>query len=505
MAARLPADPPVLPGYEAIELIGSGGYADVFLYRQARPERLVAVKVLVADALSDGAGASDFTAEANLMAKVSSHPYIVQVFQADIAPDGRPYLAMEYYPGPNYYDRARREQMAVAEVLRTGIQLSSAVETAHRAGIFHRDIKPANVLTSEFHRPGLTDFGIASAQGPGEDITEGVSIPWAPPEAFGATAPDVRGDVYSLAATIYTLLVGRSPFEVPSGDNSALSLIGRIDRNPLPSLGRADVPPSFERILSVAMSKDPSHRPASAAELARQLQSVESELKLAVTPLELAGEARSFRSRSTTEAEPDHDSTRIKQIKEFDAQPSALIRSTDDKSASSSPPPPRRREGLLASPVVEQTVTRAPQGGVSDVDRYAPPAIRRTYLWVGGAVAAAALVVGGSTLLRGSDDPAPAKPAAAEFAVNDDFDAPIATAPVPLAEVLGVAGDSTNTFTWSASSEAAGYIVTEINGGGPERINETTVNAPVECVEVAVVAESGLISAATRGCVGSDG
>lgn len=497
MPSRSPASPPSLPGFEPIELIGSGGYADVFLYKQQKPERLVAMKVLVPEAIASGSGAKDFTDEANLMAKVSAHPYIVQVFQADIAPDGRPFLAMEYYPGADFYHRAKREQMTVAEVLRTGIQLASAIETAHRANIFHRDIKPANVLTSEFHRPGLTDFGIASAQGPDDDIAEGLSIPWAPPEAFGDSATGARADVYSLAATLYTLLVGRSPFEIPGGDNSQLSLMSRVERNPVPSLGRADVPPSFERVLAVAMAKAPSHRPETAAEFGRQLQGVESELRLSVTPLELAGEAKSFRSR--TEAD-DEDTTRIKGVTELVAQPTNLIRSTG-QAPSVGVPPQRLREGILGEPEVDDTLARAPQAVSAELDDFEAPKINRASLWVGGVAATLALVVGATLLLggRGSEAPQPEEPT--DFAVNDGFDSPVAVAPPAVEAVVVVDNeDGSFTFSWIAPSDDLEFIVSEEGGTGPERIIETSIVSFAECVEVETVATSGLISAPTRGC-----
>ena len=152
----------------------------------------------------------------------------------------------------------------VEVVLRTVIQLACAVETAHRAGIIHRDIKPANVLVSQYGAPGLTDFGIAGRGGAAVDDDDdvGVSVPWAPPEVlFGQSNGDARADVYSLAATLWQLLVGRSPFEVPGGDNTAYALMPRIRANPAPSTGRADVPVSLERLLAQAMAKDPANRP----------------------------------------------------------------------------------------------------------------------------------------------------------------------------------------------------------------------------------------------------
>jgi serine/threonine protein kinase len=178
--------PPALPGYEPVRLLGSGGYSDVFLYDQVMPRRQVAIKVLVTHGLGD-AGRQQFNDEANAMAAVSTHPYIVTVFEAQVSSGGHPYLVMEFYPRPNFSVRARREKIPVAEVLRTGIRVASAVETAHRAGILHRDIKPPNILTSAYNLPGLTDFGIATSFTEGVEA-QGMSIPWSPPEILNSSA-----------------------------------------------------------------------------------------------------------------------------------------------------------------------------------------------------------------------------------------------------------------------------------------------------------------------------
>lgn len=498
MSKRAPATPPDLPGFTPIDVVGSGGYADVFLYEQTMPSRHVAVKVLVAGAVPSGAEGGLFTAEANLMARVSAHPYIVQVFQADISADGRPYLVMEYYPGPNYYDRAKREHMSVSEVLRTGVQLASAIETAHRAGIFHRDIKPANILTSEFHRPGLTDFGIASAQGPGGDTAEGVSIPWAPPESLGDATADSRGDVYSLAATLYTLLTGRSPFEIPGGDNRQLALIARIERSPVPSVGRADVPATLERVLAAAMAKDPAHRPGSAAELGRQLQGIESELKLSVTPLELADESRSVRARVDL---VDDDSTRVKGVAELHAQPDALISGVGG--APSKPPPlvQRRREGLLAEPEVSETVHRVAADSVAPIPEYVGHSVNKAYIYAGAALAVIALVVVAAVMLKASEDVSTAR-VIDESEVNTGFDSPIAVGPPSISELDGVDnGDGTFTFTWDAPAEGLEYAITQDGGvSGTVRIDETSFTGSVSCIEVESIGASGLVSSAFRGC-----
>jgi serine/threonine protein kinase len=325
--------PPKIPGLVFVQPLGSGGYADVFLYEQQSPRMPVAVKVLKPEGLTD-ALRQQFVEEADTMAALGDHPYIVQVFRSGTSDDGRPYLVMKYYPPPNLAMRARAERFSVEDVLRTGIQLSSAVETAHRAHITHRDIKPANVLISAYGAPGLTDFGIAGRGARDGDVEPeatddvGVSVPWAPPEVlYGQSNGDERSDVYSLAATLWQLLVGRSPFEVPGGDNSAYALMPRIRSTAPPATGRPDVPAGLERLLAQAMAKDPSHRPASALEFARALQAVEQQQRLGRTPIVVLDEQGHTTLVSQTQGSPtgrggdDEDRTRIKAPQTVVAQP----------------------------------------------------------------------------------------------------------------------------------------------------------------------------------------
>ncbi|MDV3219947.1 protein kinase domain-containing protein [Intrasporangium sp.] len=335
--------PPQIPGLVFVQPLGSGGYADVYLYEQQTPRMPVAVKVLKSDGLTD-ALRSQFVEEADTMAQLGDHPYIVQVFRAGTSDDGRPYLVMKYYPPPNLAMRARAERFTVEEVLRTGIQLASAVETAHRAHITHRDIKPANVLVSAYGAPGLTDFGIAGRGGRDGDVDAdstddvGVSVPWAAPEVlYGQSNGDERSDVYSLAATLWHLLVGRSPFEVPGGDNSAYALMPRIRSTPPPPTGRPDVPPGLERLLGQALAKDPARRPATALDLARALQAVEQQQRLARTPIVVLDEQGHTTLVSQTQGSPagpggsDDDRTRIKSPQTVIAQPDLPSARPDDE------------------------------------------------------------------------------------------------------------------------------------------------------------------------------
>ena len=317
MSSKRPAAPPPrIPGFTYISLLGSGGFSDVYLYEQDRPRRKVAVKVLVSDLKTEGARRR-FESEANLMAQLSSHPYIVTIYEAEVTDDGHSYLAMEYCSRPSLDVRYRRQRFSVDEVLAIGIQVASAVETAHRAGIAHRDIKPANVLVTDYNRPALTDFGISGTLAGGSDDDSGMSIPWSPPEQFRDGAVDgVMVDVWALGATLYTLLAGRSPFVMPGTDNSQRELINRISNLPLPRLGRADVPGSLELALSTAMAKSPQSRYSSAHAFALALQRIQAELNLSVTPFEVLEEPHPEDSR------PDEgvEETRVRSIAAIDPE-----------------------------------------------------------------------------------------------------------------------------------------------------------------------------------------
>ena len=118
-AKRPPAPPPTLAGFTYLDVLGSGGFADVYLYEQHLPRRRVAVKVMLEGRMAGGA-AEQFAAEANVMALLSTHPAIVTIYQAGVSDDGRPYLVMEYCPRPNLQVRSRAAAFSVAEALRAG-------------------------------------------------------------------------------------------------------------------------------------------------------------------------------------------------------------------------------------------------------------------------------------------------------------------------------------------------------------------------------------------------
>jgi len=276
-----------LPGLHAERPLGHGAFADVHLYRQELPQRLVAVKIM-REAVSDPATREMFEREANLLAAVSSHPSIVTIHHAAIAENGRPYLVMEYCSRPSLAERIRDRPLSVPEMLQTMIRLAGAVETAHRAGILHRDIKPANVLTTDYGWPALSDFGISALAVHGADAHDAMSLPWSAPEVVAGQRFRRAADVYALAATAYTLLAGHAPFAGDDDpDASSSAHMARILRGDAPPIARADVTEPLQRLLAVGLARDPAHRPQSASEFGRGLQRIEQDLHLPTTHLDV--------------------------------------------------------------------------------------------------------------------------------------------------------------------------------------------------------------------------
>ncbi len=377
MARRLPSQPPVLPGFSYVHVLGSGGFADVFLYEQNMPRRQVAVKVMLSEVVNDQVRQM-FQAEANLMAQLSTHPSILTVYQASVSSDGRPYLVMELCSS-SLSERYRREPIPVPEVLRTVIKIGSAVETAHRAGVLHRDIKPSNILQTAYGHPVLSDFGIASTLGGQKDESSvGLSIPWSAPEVLLDETPGtIASEVWSLAATAYSLLAGRSPFEVPGGSNTSSDLMSRIARAKPQPIGRPDVPASLEALLKRAMSRRSENRPASALELVRELQLVESELGLPQTAAEIAMDDWALGTVSDEE-----ERTRLRPV----------------STGGTAPPKPGRRRRRPASseqyaPVGTVRDRSASDGPFSRSKPEATPGMRRM-AWVLAAAAAFVTVLG---------------------------------------------------------------------------------------------------------------
>jgi serine/threonine protein kinase len=514
-ARREASTPPRLPGYEYLRVLGLGGFADVFLYQQELPRREVAVKVLLAGSLDDEVRAR-FQQEANLMAQLSHHPSIVTIYHAAIAADGRPFLVMEYCSRPGLAERYRQERISVAEALRIGIRLASAVETAHRAGILHRAIKPANVLTPDFGRPALTDFGIAATTGHGAGATVGMSIPWSPPELLGEhPTGDERSDVYSLAATIYSLLAGRTPFEVAGGQNTAQQLVSRIERSPLPPTGRVVVPWELQDLLERAMAKHPARRFASAAAVARALQQVEADLRLPITPLDLTDELDPGEDRELPAESPDggrEDATRLRSIVSVAPQtpPAPVAAPGADEptrmrgvtSVAPEPAPARPAPVFVAppEPQVVEPVETAQRGRARLVAGIAS-----------AVVVLAAVVAIGAAALRDTPDDGPS--ATSDFSQGTDPTRIAETVPAPALLEGTRQADGSVVFSWENPDPQEGdqYLWGVLQATGePDLalVDVATATVPASaatagqvCVEVAIVRADRRVSAdPAQGC-----
>ncbi|MDF7664285.1 serine/threonine-protein kinase [Bifidobacterium sp. ESL0763] len=274
---------PGVAGCRPIRTLGSGSTADVYLYHQLNPSRDVAVKVGKSRPGKDFN--ATFTREADIMAALSTHPYILSIHGSGLTDDGLPYLMLEYAPNGSYKQIMRSGGIGVRAMLDLGVKLAGALQTAHTHGVIHRDIKPANVLVTAHGLPALSDFGISTSVYESHART-GFSVPWAPPEVLtGAGGGDEAADIYSLAATLYGLLVGKSPFEYWFHPRTQQQLAQHIVDDAIPRHSLPQVPDQVERALLKAMAKDPGARYASALQFARALQQAQRDCFGSMTPL----------------------------------------------------------------------------------------------------------------------------------------------------------------------------------------------------------------------------
>ncbi|PAY23328.1 serine/threonine protein kinase [Dietzia natronolimnaea] len=511
MSRRAPAREPRLSGYVFIRHLGSGGFADVYLYEDGRTSREVAVKVLLSDSLSPGVR-DQFESEARLMGQLSTHPSIVTVYNTGIAPDGRPYLVMEYCSEPNLGDRFRTAPLDLPRALDIIVEICGAVETAHRAGILHRDIKPANILVSDYGKAMLTDFGIAAALG-GESGIGGLSVPWAPPEFVEGEPGGRESDVWSLAATLYSLLEGRAPFEIPGQDRSAGAQMQRIMHEPLPPMHAPGVPAVLEHTVAVAMAKDPAARFGSALEFGNALRRVQASLRLPESPLLV---------RAPRPVAPTEPSTVPPEASAEPADGTVLREQSIAPEFASEPRSPESggkfipggqvyipRSGDHTSSTVARDAGSAPahRSGPPHAQFPSPEAATATGGGRRGGVVAAAVVVAAVLVglvvwaaVGGDDEVTRPAEATAEAPRSD----PPSRERVPaVVDATGEIIGSDAVFRWSNPDPQAGdsYLWVRTGTGGvdsPTQTDETTVTipgGPGTCIEISLVRESGRTSA----------
>jgi serine/threonine protein kinase len=252
--------------YRVERELGRGGMATVYLAEDEELGRPVAVKVLPEHLAGEEPFRARFVREARLAGRLS-HPNIVRVYDAGEA-DGRPYIVMEYVPGTSLADT---RPLPVTRVVDLGMQACAGLQHAHEGGLVHRDVKPANLLVRDDGVLKIADFGIARAAESTRHTQAGTLLGTAAylaPEQIAGEDATPASDVYSLGAVLYELLTGRPPYSFGSlGELAAKQSDGVIE----PAGDLADVPRQVEAAVMHALARDPSFRPASAADLAQEL------------------------------------------------------------------------------------------------------------------------------------------------------------------------------------------------------------------------------------------
>ena len=259
---------PDIPGHRVSGVLGAGGFATVYRCWQLAVGREVAVKV-DNRVLFTERDRRRFIREVTAAGRLSGHPHVIDVYDAGTLEDGRPFLVMELCPAGSLNDALRRNgPMPVAQVRDIGIRLADALAAAHASGVLHRDIKPANILVNRFGMVGLSDFGLASivsARGEQTASREALTPAFSSPETFRGEEPTVLADVYSLAATLYTLLSGRPPRFAADGRLPSFATIMMLHDKPVEDV--PGTPPELMALLRAGLSPDPAARPQSAVAL----------------------------------------------------------------------------------------------------------------------------------------------------------------------------------------------------------------------------------------------
>jgi ABC-type oligopeptide transport system substrate-binding subunit/class 3 adenylate cyclase/predicted Ser/Thr protein kinase len=258
-----------LAGYRIERLLGRGGMGAVYLARDERLGRRVALKVLPPELADDERFRERFLREWRIAAALE-HPHVVPIHDAGEA-DGQLYIAMRYVEGSDLKELIRAESpLEPTRALRVVSQVADALDAAHARGLVHRDVKPANVLLDEAGNSYLCDFGLTKNVSSSSGLTGAGqlvgTLEYIAPEAIRGDPVDGRADQYSLACLLYECLTGEPPYR---REGEAQVLWGHVEEAPpRSSERRPELPKALDRVLAVGMAKDPDVRFASCGELA---------------------------------------------------------------------------------------------------------------------------------------------------------------------------------------------------------------------------------------------
>ncbi|MEJ2579123.1 MAG: protein kinase [Kineosporiaceae bacterium] len=258
-----------LPGYRLGRLLGRGGFASVYEAEQISLGRQVAVKVLMTDLGSDS-DRRRFDRERTILARLSEHPSVIDVHDAGISAEGRPYIVMRLYRHGSLTNRLSADGPLPPATVATLIgHVAAALDAAHGIGVLHRDVKPSNILLTDNGQPVLADFGISLLQdahaATGATSTTFFSLAYAAPEILEDTLFSTSSDIYGLAATAFAALAAAHPFDATDPRTAS-----RILDGPPPELDPA-LPAAVRDAVRHGMARDPGDRPATATDFAIEL------------------------------------------------------------------------------------------------------------------------------------------------------------------------------------------------------------------------------------------
>jgi eukaryotic-like serine/threonine-protein kinase len=267
-------------GYTLERELGRGGMATVYLARDAKHGREVALKVLHED-LATSLGPERFRREIGFAATLQ-HPHILTVLDSGETRAGHLWFTMPYVEGESLRDRLRRQaQLSLEDAIRITHEVALALDFAHKRGIVHRDVKPENILLTSDGQALLADFGIARAlavPGSGATLTAtgmivGTAAYMSPEQASGERTVGPPSDIYSLGAVCYEMLAGEPPFT----GATAQAVIAKMMSSEAPSVrrARASVPEGIDAALRRALAPVPADRWATAGEFAKALDVAE--------------------------------------------------------------------------------------------------------------------------------------------------------------------------------------------------------------------------------------
>lgn len=280
--------PDKISHFEIQQKLGQGGMGEVFLAKDTKLDRSVALKILPADFVSNANYMQRFVREAKA-ASALSHSNVAHVYEIG-EDNGIHFIAMEYIPGETLATRMQRKPLSSDEIINIGLQAADALQEAHSKGIIHRDLKPANIMINSRDQVKLVDFGLAKVHTDDDSISSRIStasqtelgtiigtLPYMSPEQVVGKSVDHRTDYFSLGTVLYELTTQRLPFH----GNSAIELANEIIHKPPDSIHdlNRQAPPELAKIISKLLAKEPDARYQNADQLFADLKKLHDSRK----------------------------------------------------------------------------------------------------------------------------------------------------------------------------------------------------------------------------------